>query len=1401
MKTTFLMTILVSLLALSTQAQTFTEQTGLGFTGLNYPTASWADYNNDGFLDLLVSGSTTTSFTGAVTKLYKNNGNNSFTEQTSLNLPPTMEGALAWADYNNDGYMDFVISSNYYPGTGLTKIYKNNGPSSGYSFSEVTLPGYENQYTNLIDWADYNNDGLMDLLIIGKDNSNKYGSRIFKNLGNDLFEYQPNISFSNVIFKSFKWGDMNNDGYIDLVASNYPLGTVIYLNDGHENFVKQSDSLSGGLISTLDLADYDNDGDLDIFIAGRTLLNYGSSYTKLYINNNGSFTEATNTGIPNISKGYVQSADFNHDGYIDLLITGYSSNTTKQTAIIKNNGNNTFTPILGTTLLDISDSKSIWVDYNNDGNLDIFLIGSSASGPIAKLYKGDSLVQNSPPSPPTNLSYILTNSGYIFKWNRSTDDNTPNSSITYNIRIGSAPNIENLDGSESDNLGFRRLVKRGDIQDTFCIIAPFASLPACSTFYVSVQAIDQEYKGSAFSTTISIQNQWTIDAGINRNVYLGDSVYFSATNNACGASSYQWAPSSYLNSSTIQNPIAFPLKTTTFYLTVTSNSQQKTDSFTVFVDDLKSDTSIILPVHNNGSTEWADVDNDGDLDIVLAGQVDNNTRVFKIYKNDNGSFSEAFNYSFASNEIPINLVIADFNNDGLIDIIMVETLGSLYQSKLLINHGSFIFIEKVNSGLPGIQYGDITVGDFNNDGYEDLLLCGISSFTSQPILSIYENNKDTSFSIFSSFLVDGIYNGSVKWFDYNNDGYLDIFAFGSTGFSKITKVYENYKGYKFIDLGFNFELLLGIGSTLDYNSDGFMDFYIIGYDQNYIQKSFVYQNDGIGGFNLDINKFSIDANTISIAISADYNNDGKMDILVDGLSGGMNKSEIFSYDDNLGFHVISSPSFSTFSSSDARWGDMDNDGDLDLFRGGLMNSVNTNLVMKNLSLTPNVAPTVPNITKFDSTECKLLWSRSTDDFTNSKSLSYNLAIGSSSNSFEIIAPLADVNSGYLKTPQMGNQQLDTFTVLNLPYDSTYFAKVQAIDDGFKGSAFSSVFQFVMPPFAVLSQDTAIPCGGSKQLYAIVTNGDTAGLTYEWTPSQSLSNPYIYNPVASPSSSTWYKVKITSSMGHSYSDSVHIAVGLFIDMSDIYISCGDSGSFGASVISNANSTTYLWSPGYGLSDSTILNPIVKLTETTVYTLYASDSLCNNSKSVVAYFQNADYKTNFSVDQNIFNSVPATVTFTNTTPNSNNYDFEWIFGDGDTLLSNNLVVSHTYADSGLYSVQLIAISKSTGCEDTLTRTNFINCMSVGINQNYESEAKLSIAPNPNNGEFVIYLTGQNGRVRNMILYSIVGEVLYSEPIDNQDFINGKKMNLNNISKGIYFLVINTDGRRIVRKLIIE
>ena len=73
---------------------------------------AWGDYDNDGDLDILLTGR---EYTGRISKIYRNNGDNTFTEQTSISLTGVGSGSVAWGDYDNDGDLDILL-------TGVSRI-------------------------------------------------------------------------------------------------------------------------------------------------------------------------------------------------------------------------------------------------------------------------------------------------------------------------------------------------------------------------------------------------------------------------------------------------------------------------------------------------------------------------------------------------------------------------------------------------------------------------------------------------------------------------------------------------------------------------------------------------------------------------------------------------------------------------------------------------------------------------------------------------------------------------------------------------------------------------------------------------------------------------------------------------------------------------------------------------------------------------------------------------------------------------------------------------------------------------------------------------------------------------------------------------------------------------------
>lgn len=174
--------------------------------------SSWGDYNNDGLQDVYVSNN------GAVIGnfFYKNDGAGNFTKMTSLNITTdtTKSFSTSWGDYNNDGYPDLFVAAD---GSRNNALYRNNknGSFTNETSSVVAL----DQYSVMGNWADYDNDGFQDLFVSRWQNQNNL---LYHNNGNGTFTKITTGNIVNDQGNSFgcAWADYDNDGDMDLVVAN-----------------------------------------------------------------------------------------------------------------------------------------------------------------------------------------------------------------------------------------------------------------------------------------------------------------------------------------------------------------------------------------------------------------------------------------------------------------------------------------------------------------------------------------------------------------------------------------------------------------------------------------------------------------------------------------------------------------------------------------------------------------------------------------------------------------------------------------------------------------------------------------------------------------------------------------------------------------------------------------------------------------------------------------------------------------------------------------------------------------------------------------------------------------------------------------------------------------------------
>lgn len=190
-----------------------------------------------------------------------------------------------------------------------------------------------------------------------------------------------NINLTKTCYGILKWGDYGNDGYSDIFQSGYnPYNLIskIYENSRNNNFIELTNlSIEGVFYSSVSWGDYNNDGYLDFVYTGAT--DY-YNITKVFKNNgNNTFDPQNDLLIPNIAYGSVEWGDCNNDGFLDILITGWTGTKTRIATIYKNNKGENFTELEEANFIGVSQGHTIWGDYNNDGLSDVLLTGWDSS--------------------------------------------------------------------------------------------------------------------------------------------------------------------------------------------------------------------------------------------------------------------------------------------------------------------------------------------------------------------------------------------------------------------------------------------------------------------------------------------------------------------------------------------------------------------------------------------------------------------------------------------------------------------------------------------------------------------------------------------------------------------------------------------------------------------------------------------------------------------------------------------------------------------------------------------------------------------------------------------------------------------------------------------------------------
>jgi hypothetical protein len=567
-------------------------------------------------------------------------------------------------------------------------------------------------------------------------------------------------------------GEGDNFGY-EFITNSYYGATPNY--DANYNF-NNYQWLREGKTMFLDL---DVDSRVDYFAMG--------------LDENRNIQQRSNLGVSlnPLSNPDFAFADYNNDGLNDVVITGEDEQGNPVTKLYVTLGGIEFGYRLYETDIDLvalRESTVDWIDYDLDGDLDLFMTGIDDTGvPISVLYEANNVANlNEAPSKVSNLTAVHTGNGLVqFNWDKPTDN--ANSEFRYSLRVGTSPGASDVLYVNATETGTRLIDEPAlsTLNSRELILNP-------GTYYAAVQAIDAGNSGGEFSDEIqfTVDYSWKrlnlggiIDRSLRPNTgsqiefvdYDGDGDMDLIGSNV--GTDYTWNGSA-INIFGFENGVFVP-------------KQQE----------------------GGGSTTFGlgDLNKNGFVDIVYAQEEQSGSRIHPAFNmqpiineiSSNGEdmsgilpYRNGYNFN-GDNLIPslydAKVAIKDLDNDGMPEVILAgassqiesEATAAVYLLRMNLNEGetelqfdNFYFTyEKLiqeNARLEGLSFLSFDLGDVDGDSDYDLLFTGFGFDGYQTIL--FENTGDLEGELFvetdNNFIA--VREGSASFIDIDGDGLLDV---------------------------------------------------------------------------------------------------------------------------------------------------------------------------------------------------------------------------------------------------------------------------------------------------------------------------------------------------------------------------------------------------------------------------------------------------------------------------------------------------------------------------------------------------------------------------------------------------------------------------------------------------